>query len=215
MSIKPGSKHYPRFEDQLTSIEAIDRQTWRQWLADHHQTAIGIWLIYYKVGSGKPSVRYPEAVQEALCFGWIDSKVQTLDDDRYRQIFTPRKPGSVWSKLNKQYVANLIEQSLMTEAGMTKIIAAQQDGSWNLLDAIEALVIPVDLEQALAADSAAQQHFQSFSNSVKKYILSWIGSAKRPETRRNRINQTVSAAAQNRNPLARSERVIKQTTERL
>ncbi|MBD1851554.1 YdeI/OmpD-associated family protein [Leptolyngbya sp. FACHB-711] len=194
-----------RFEDQLEIVEAIDRLAWRQWLAEHHQTAIGIWLLYYKVGSGKPSIRYPEAVQEALCFGWIDSKVQTLDDDRYRQIFTPRKPGSVWSKLNKQYVANLIEQGLMTEAGMAKIIAAQQDGSWNALDEIEALVIPIDLEQALVVDQAAQQNFQAFSNSVKKNILSWIGSARRPETRSNRIQQTIKAAAQNRNPLARSK----------
>lgn len=194
-----------KFEDQLKSVEAIDRATWRQWLAEHHQTAIGIWLVYYKVGSGKPSVRYPEAVQEALCYGWIDSKVQPIDAERYRQIFTPRKPGSVWSKLNKQYVADLIEQGLMTEAGMAKITAAQQDGSWNALDAIEALIIPPDLAAALAADAAAQQNFQAFSNSVKKYILSWIGSAKRPETRSNRIQQTVAAAAQNRNPLARSK----------
>ncbi len=194
-----------RFEDQLEIVEAIDRPAWRQWLAEHYQMAIGIWLIYYKVGSGKPSIRYPEAVQEALCFGWIDSKVQTLDDDRYRQIFTPRKPGSVWSKLNKQYVANLIEQGLMTEAGMAKIIAAQQDGSWNALDEIEALVIPIDLEQALEVEPAAQRNFQAFSNSVKKNILSWIGSAKRPETRSNRIQQTIKAAAQNRNPLARSK----------
>ncbi|WP_088891291.1 YdeI/OmpD-associated family protein [Leptolyngbya ohadii] len=194
-----------KFEDQLAAIEAIDRQAWRQWLAENHQTAIGIWLIYYKVASGKPSVRYSEAVQEALCFGWIDSKVQTLDGDRYRQIFTPRKPGSVWSKLNKQYVADLIEQGLMTEAGMAKITAAQQDGSWNSLDDAEALVIPPDLEEALATDATAQQNFQAFRNSVKKYILSWIASAKRPETRQNRIQQTVSAAAQNRNPLARSK----------
>lgn len=194
-----------KFEDQLETIEAIDRQTWRQWLAEHHQTKMGIWLVYYKVGSGKPSVRYPEAVQEALCFGWIDSKVQPIDAERYRQIFTPRKPGSVWSKLNKQYVADLIEQSLMTDAGMAKITAAQQDGSWNALDEIEALVIPPDLKAALAIDPAAQQNFQSFSNSVKKYILSWIGSAKRPETRLKRIQQTVAAAAQNQNPLARSK----------
>lgn len=192
-----------KFEDQLESVEAIDRTTWRQWLAEHHQTKPGIWLVYYKVKSGKPSIRYPEAVQEALCYGWIDSKVQPIDGDRYRQIFTPRKPGSVWSKLNKQYVADLIDQNLIAQAGMAKIIAAQQDGSWNALDEIEALVVPPDLEAALAADSAAQQNFQNFSNSVKKIILTWIGSAKRPATRSTRIQQTAIAAAQNRNPLAR------------
>ena len=193
----------PKFDDQLEAMYASDRATWREWLEKNHRTAPGIWLIYYKVKSGKPSVRYKEAVKEALCFGWIDSKVKSLDEERYMQIFTPRKPKSVWSKLNKQYIEELIEQGLMTEAGFKKIDAAKQDGSWTTLDEIEALTIPMDLKQALEANEAANRNFEAFSNSLKKNILFWIDSAKRPETRLKRIEQTISSAAQNRNPLIR------------
>ncbi len=193
----------PKFDDQLESIYASDRKTWRKWLSNNHLTSRGIWLIYYKVKSGKPSVKYSEAVKEALCFGWIDSKVKSLDEERYQQIFTPRKPKSVWSKLNKQYIEELIEQGLMTTAGIKKVEVAKQDGSWNSLDAIEALIIPIDLQQALEANETANLNFQAFSNSWKKNILFWIHSAKRPETRLKRIEQTIMSAAHNRSPLTR------------
>ncbi len=159
--------------------------------------------MYYKVKSGKPSVRYSEAVKEALCFGWIDSKVKSLDEECYQQIFTPRKPKSVWSKLNKQYIEELIAQGLMTEAGFEKIEVAKQNGSWYKLDAIEALIIPADLSQALVANETANKYFELFSNSSKKNILSWVENAKRPETRLKRIEQTIISATQNKNPLAR------------
>ncbi len=165
--------------------------------------AIGVWLVYYKVKSGKPSVRYSEAVKEALCFGWIDSKVKSLDAESYRQIFTPRKPKSVWSKLNKQYIEELIAEGKMTEAGLEKIIAAKQDGSWTSLDLIEALVIPPDLKEALETDDTANSNFAAFNKTTKKNILFWIQSSKRPETRLSRIEKTICAAAQNKNPLIR------------
>ncbi|MBD2490040.1 YdeI family protein [Aulosira sp. FACHB-615] len=193
----------PKFEEQLEFIYASDRNQWREWLGKNHLTSPGIWLVYYKVKSGQPSVRYSEAVQEALCFGWIDSKVKSLDENRYQQIFTPRKPKSVWSKLNKQYIEELIAAGLMTEFGLAKIADAKEDGSWTSLDAIEALIIPLDLQQALAANSWANLNFAAFSNSTKKNILFWIENAKRPETRLKRIEQTVTSAAQNRNPLSR------------
>ncbi|NJO40706.1 MAG: hypothetical protein HC865_08605 [Cyanobacteria bacterium RU_5_0] len=193
----------PKFDDQLETIYATDRKAWRDWLEKNHHTSIGIWLIYYKAKSGKPSVRYSEAVKEALCFGWIDSKVKSLDQDRYMQIFTPRKPKSVWSKLNKQYIEETVEQGLMTEAGLRKIDAAKQDGSWTTLDEVEALIIPMDLKRALDANETANRNFEAFSNSSKKNILFWIDNAKRPETRLQRIEQTISAAANNRNPLVR------------
>jgi uncharacterized protein YdeI (YjbR/CyaY-like superfamily) len=193
----------PQFENQLETVYAKDRQEWREWLEKNHHSYVGIWLIYYKVKSGKPSVKYSEAVKEALCFGWIDSKVKSLDEERYMQIFTPRKPKSVWSKLNKQYIEELIAQDLMTEAGLKKIEAAKQDGSWTSLDAIEALTIPADLQLALAANETANRYFEAFSNSSKKNILFWIDSAKRPETRLKRIEQTIASAAQNKNPLIR------------
>lgn len=192
----------PKFDSQLETFQAKNRKEWREWLEKNYKISRGVWLIYYKVKSGKSSVQYSEAVKEALCFGWIDSKVKSLDEERYMQIFTPRKPKSVWSKLNKQYIEELIEQGLMTEAGLNKIEAAKQDGSWYTLDAIEDLIIPADLKQALEANEIANRHFQAFSNSSKKNILFWIESAKRPETRLKRIEQTISSAAQNKNPLA-------------
>ncbi len=191
----------PKLNIQLETIYAKDRAEWRKWLEVNYRVSPGIWLIYYKVKSDKPSVQYSEAVKEALCFGWIDSKVKSLDQERYMQIFTPRKSKSVWSKLNKQYIEELIEQGLMTEAGLEKIEVAKQDGSWKILDAIEALIIPQDLEQALFSNETANRYFQAFSNTSKKNILFWIESAKRPETRLKRIEKTINAVAQNKNPL--------------
>jgi len=190
--------------DQFQTIYASDRREWRRWLEENHQNSIGVWLIYYKVGSGKPSVLYPEAVKEALCFGWIDSKVKSLDSDRYMQVFTPRKPKSVWSKLNKQYIQELIEQNLITAAGLLKIENAIQDVSWTALDAIEELTIPTDLEQALAINETARNNFLGFNKSSKKNILFWIESAKRIETRLKRIELTIISAELNKNPLAKT-----------
>ena len=192
-----------QFDRQLETIYAKDRREWRAWLEKNYKNSIGVWLIYYKVKSNLPSIKYTEAVKEALCFGWIDSKVKSLDEERYMQIFTPRQPKSVWSKLNKQYIEELLAQDLMTEAGIKKIEAAKKDGSWTLLDAIEALIIPQDLMQALEANETANRYFQAFSNSNKKSILFWIDSAKRPETRLKRIEQTINLAADNKNPLTR------------
>ena len=192
----------PKFEEQLDSIYAANRQEWREWLEKNHSNTIGIWLIYYKVKSGKTSVKYSEAVKEALCFGWIDSKVKSIDQERYMQIFTPRKPKSVWSKLNKQYIEKLIEQNLMTEAGFAKITAAKEDGYWKALDTVEALIIPEDLKQALESNEAAKRNFEGFNKSSKKSILFWISNAKREQTRLKRIEKTVNSAAENKNPLA-------------
>ena len=133
----------------------------------------------------------------------LTSKVKSLDADRYKQIFTPRKLRSVWSKLNKQYIEELLEQGLMTETGLKKIEAAKQDGSWQTLDAIEALIIPIDLQQALDANAVASSHFETFNNSLKKNILAWINSAKRLETRQRRVEQTITSASQNKSPLVR------------
>jgi len=193
-------QHMAKPDNQRETFHATDRKQWREWLEKNHHNSLGVWLIYYKVKSGKPSIRYSEAVKKALCFGWIDSKVKSLDEERYMQIFTPRKPKSVWSKLNKQYIEELIEQGLMTPSGLEKIEAAKQDGSWNTLDAIEALIITADLKQALETHEIANRYFEAFSNSSKKNILFWIESAERPETRLRRIEQTINSAVQNKNP---------------
>jgi uncharacterized protein YdeI (YjbR/CyaY-like superfamily) len=179
-------------------VHPLSRAEWRAWLEEHHTQADGVWLITFKKATGQPRVEYDEAVEEALCFGWIDSKANKLDAERSMLWFTPRKPGTGWSKLNKERVERLIQAGLMAPAGLAKIAAAQQDGSWNALDAIEALEIPPDLEQALAANAPARDYFEAFPRSVKRGILEWIAQAKKPETRAKRIEETVRLAAENK-----------------
>jgi uncharacterized protein YdeI (YjbR/CyaY-like superfamily) len=178
-------------------VHAKNRTAWRQWLERHHGTSPSVWLVIYKKNSRKTGVSYNDAVEEALCFGWIDSKMNVGDEERYILLFSPRKPGSIWSKSNKQRVERLIEEGLMTAAGLEKIEAAKQDGSWNTLDSIEDLILPADFKKALEGNIAAKKNFAGFNNSSKKMILYWIESAKHQETREKRIRQTVVLAAKN------------------
>jgi uncharacterized protein YdeI (YjbR/CyaY-like superfamily) len=170
---------------------------WRDWLAENHTRTTGIWLISYKKATGKPRFDYDEAVEEALCFGWIDSKPNKLDEARSLLWFAPRKPRTGWSKPNKERVERLIAQGRMMPAGLAKIEAAKQDGSWTALDAIEALEIPPDLDTALANYANAQQNFEAFPRSAKRGILEWIATAKKPETRAKRIEETARLADEN------------------
>lgn len=175
-----------------------NQQEWRAWLAENHATSKVIWLITYKKDSGQPTVPYDEAVEEALCYGWIDSTVNKLDEVRAIQMFTPRKAKSPWSGLNKRRIESLMQQGLMMPPGLAKIEIAKKDGSWLLYDDIETLTIPPDLQQALAANASANTFFEAFSSSVKKGILWWIKTAKRAETRAKRIEDTVRLASQNK-----------------
>jgi len=179
------------------AIHPHSRLEWRAWLEQHHTQTKGIWLVSYKKATGNPRIDYNEAVEEALCFGWIDSKPNTLDDARSLLWFAPRKKGTGWSKLNKERVERLMQQGLMMPAGLAKVDAAKADGSWIALDAIEALEIPPDLEQALIAYGEAQPNFAAFPKSVKRGILEWIAAAKKPETRAKRVEETAQLAAQN------------------
>jgi uncharacterized protein YdeI (YjbR/CyaY-like superfamily) len=183
--------------NEFEKVYAKDRVTFRKWLEKNHTSAPGIWLVYYKKNSGKPSISYPEAVKEALCFGWIDSKVNAIDEERYMQVFTPRKAKSVWSALNKKYIAELLEQNLMMPAGLKCIDIAKQNGQWASLDKVEALEMPDDLVKLLRKGKPARENFEKFPPSSKKNILQWIASAKREETRRKRVEETVTLAAQN------------------
>jgi uncharacterized protein YdeI (YjbR/CyaY-like superfamily) len=179
------------------SVHPQTRAEWREWLERHHTQAEGVWLISFKKGTGKPRFEYEEAVEEALCFGWVDSKSNKLDAERSMLWFAPRRPRTGWSRSNKERAKRLIETGLMMPAGLAKIEAAKQDGSWSALDSVEALEIPPDLDQALAADQTARQYFEAFPRSVKRAILEWIAGAKRPETRAKRIAETVELAARN------------------
>jgi uncharacterized protein YdeI (YjbR/CyaY-like superfamily) len=179
------------------SIHPKSRAEWRVWLEHHHTQKVGIWLIGYKKSTGKPRFDYDEAVEEALCFGWIDSKPNKLDEERSLLWFAPRKPKTGWSKLNKDRVERLMKQGLMMPAGLAKVEAAKQDGSWFALDAIEALEISPDLEQALTSYVDAKQNFDAFPRSAKRGILEWIAAAKKPETRAKRIAETAQLASKN------------------
>ncbi|NDJ77881.1 MAG: hypothetical protein GYB65_16655 [Chloroflexi bacterium] len=179
------------------SFHPQTRAEWRAWLEQHHTQADGVWFISYKKATGKPRVEYNDAVEEALCFGWIYSKPNQLDEERSMLWFAPRKSGSGWSRPNKERVARMIAAGQMAAVGLAKIEAAKADGSWAALDAIEALEIPPDLAAALDSYPAARQHFEGFPRSVKRGILEWIATAKRPATRAKRIDETARLAQDN------------------
>lgn len=179
------------------STHPKSRAAWRQWLEENHTRAEGVWLISYKKATGKPRFEYAEAVEEALCFGWIDSKPNKLDDERSMLWFAPRKSGTGWSKPNKERVEKMLKAGLMAPAGLAKVEAAKKDGSWAALDAVEALEIPPDLAKALKANKTAKDYFEAFPRSVKRGILEWILNAKKPETRAKRVEETVRLAEKN------------------
>lgn len=173
------------------------RAEWRRWLERNHARSPGVWFVSYKKTTGKPRVEYGEAVEEGLCFGWVDSKASSLDEERTMMMFTPRNPKSGWSKTNKDRVERLIKEGRMAQAGLDAIAVAKKNGSWTALDAIEALEIPPDLAKAFAKNKKARSNYETFPPSSKKMILSWIASAKRPETREKRVAETVRLAAKN------------------
>ena len=172
-------------------------QEWRVWLHDNHHSSKGVYLIFYKVSSEAESMRWEEAVQVAICYGWIDSTVKKLDDERRRQMFTPRKDKSVWSKLNKTYIEKLILDNLMHESGMKKIETAKQNGSWAVLDAVENLEIPEDLQAAFSKNKTAFNNYCNFSPSYRKNYLYWLNQAKRLETRTIRMAEIIKLCEQN------------------
>ena len=184
--------------DGKSFLHLKTREEWRAWLEQNHDKSDGVWFVWWKKATGRPIIPYTNAVDEALCFGWVDSKVKRLDEERAMRMFTPRNPKSPWSRINKNKVARLLEQGRMTAAGMRLVQAAKADGSWNVSDEIEDLVIPPDLASALAENDAAEDYFENLPDSSKKNILWWIKSARRSETRAERIAKTVRLAAENR-----------------
>lgn len=177
-----------------------NRTDWRKWLEKNHQLKQSIWLIYFKSSTKIPSISWSEAVDEALCFGWIDSTKKTIDKERYMQYFSKRKPNSTWSKINKEKVAKLIQNNLMTKAGIASIEIAKQNGTWTLMDDVEKLIIPKDLRIALNNYKGAMEFFQSQSKSIKKGMLYWVVIAKRVETRKKRIAEIAQLAAKGMKP---------------
>jgi uncharacterized protein YdeI (YjbR/CyaY-like superfamily) len=184
-------------EPPPNAVHPLSRAEWREWLALNHTRIEGVWLVTYKKATGKPRVEYDAAVEEALCFGWIDSKAKKLDDQRSLLWFAPRKPRTGWSKPNKQRVEHLIAAGQMTAAGLAKIEAAKLDGSWTALDAVENLEIPDDLARAFDQYADARTNFDAFPRSAKRGILEWIATARTARTRATRIDETARLAQDN------------------
>ena len=187
--------------NDLEFVEVESQAEWRAWLESNGATSPGIWLAVGKKGNTRTTLTYEQAVEEALCFGWIDSTVKRVDEHRFKQLFTPRKRGSTWSRSNKIRVEKLIAEGRMTPAGLAPIEAAKADGSWSSLDDVENLVVPEDLVAALDTNGDAACGFGAMSASQRKMALFWISSAKRPETRARRIAKTVEAATEGRSPV--------------
>jgi uncharacterized protein YdeI (YjbR/CyaY-like superfamily) len=183
--------------DDAPHVMAVDRATWRAWLAANHATSDGAWLVSWRRGTGKPAIAYEEAVEEALCFGWIDSTGGVIDEQRARQWYAPRKKGSGWAASNKARIERLEAAGLMTPAGRAVVDAAKADGSWELLDSVERLEVPVDLAATLDANPPARERWDAFPKSARRAMLAWLVLAKRPETRQKRITAIATRAARN------------------
>lgn len=183
--------------DDAPQVHADDRATWHAWLEANHASARGVWLVTWRPRSGRVGLDYEAAIEEALCFGWVDSTGGRFDDERGKLYFAPRKPRSGWAATNKVRVARLIAEGRMAPAGLAAIERAKANGSWEVLDSVERAEVPEDLAAALGANSSAAANFAAFPPGARKQMLAWIAFAQRPETRAARIGQVVEAAARN------------------
>lgn len=185
----------------MNTIYCKNRDEWRAWLEQNHAIEKDIWLIYYKKHTKKETIFYSEAVDEALCFGWIDSTAKTIDDETYMQRYSPRKAKSVWSLVNKNKVKRLIEEKKMTQAGILTVKMAKENGQWenaySLKDKVEILI---ELEHALNSNQLAFENFYKFSQSNQQNYIRWVVNAKRAETIRKRIDAVVCQSEKNLKP---------------
>lgn len=195
MTSLPSSSDHPQtWKFGYPIYHAETRQQWRSWLKHNHETAPGVWLCSWRRATGKPSCPYPEVVEEAICFGWIDSTVNLLDDDRSLQLITPRNAKSGWSRLNRQRVAEMEAAGLMTDAGLNAVEVAKGNGCWTIYDPVEDLVEPEKLADALDANPAARAAWDGFPPSARKMMLWWVISAARDDTQAKRIATIVAKA---------------------
>ncbi|UCG35511.1 MAG: YdeI/OmpD-associated family protein [Candidatus Omnitrophota bacterium] len=179
-----------------------NRNEWRKWLKQNHKKSDGVWLMYYKKHTGKPSITHTEGVEEALCFGWIDSRINRIDEQRYIQKYTPRRKNSFWSKINKQAAEKLTRQKKMTKAGLIKIQEAKRSGKWDkAYTSKKKWPMPPDLKKALVKNKKAWKNFQNFANSYQNMYAGWVSSAKTEKTKKQRIKKIIKLAAINQKML--------------
>lgn len=177
------------------------RDHFRRWLDHHHDKCDSLWLVYYKKNTGLPSITYEEAVEEALCFGWIDSKIKKIDELRYKQVFTPRKQRSSWSDKNKERAEKLIVEGRMREAGLKAIASAKENGMWKKTTTVpQHNTITEVIKASLAADPQALENFNNYSESVRKNLIRWFAAAKRPETKKKRMGKILEWSKKNQKP---------------
>lgn len=181
------------------TLYLTDRKAWRTWLQRNHKKKKEIWLIYYKKRTGHSRIPYDHAVEEALCFGWIDSTVQKLDTERYAQKFTPRKSGSRWSRLNIQRARKMIKENRMTKAGLMLLKEAEKQ-KVDIPIAKKKYTVPADLKRELAKNKKALKNFDNFAPSYRKLYVLWVLDAKKKETRKKRIRRVVERIARNEKP---------------
>ena len=196
--LRSASGHPATWKFDYPIFHAESRAQWRAWLTANHDSERGVWLCSWKPSTGKPACPYPDAVEEAISFGWIDSTVNTLDDERRLQLMTPRKPKSTWTRLNRERVAQLESAGLMTDAGRRAVAIAQQNGWWTILDPVEDLIEPDALASALDANPAARAAWDGFPPSARKQMLWWVISAAKDETQARRIAVIVDEAQEGR-----------------
>lgn len=186
--------------DDLERVEPRTRAEWRAWLEANHATSPGVWFVSGKKGTTHPRLAYEDMICEALCFGWIDGLVRRLDEERTMLHVSPRRPGGTWARSNKERVERLTAEGLMAPAGLAAVAAAKANGSWTMLDAVEAELVPDDLAAALDADPAARAGYDGMPSSARKQLLWQVVSAKRPETRARRVARAVELARAGRLP---------------
>ncbi len=184
--------------DDAERLDFTTAEAWRRWLVENHRRKEGAWLVQYKPRTGKPAIPYEEAICEALCFGWVDSTYRRLDDERGMLWWSPRRKGSMWARSNRERVARLVAEGRMTDAGRSAIEAAKADGSWSVLESVEALTVPDDLAAAFAARPGSMERWEAFSPSAKRPYLLWIVTAKRPDTRARRVAETAERVGSGR-----------------
>ncbi|MFC2035405.1 YdeI family protein [Chloroflexota bacterium] len=176
-------------------------QEWHKWIQKNHESENEAWLFIYKKNSSKLGIGYDRAVEEALCFGWIDGKMQSIDEDKFVLRFSPRKAKSIWSKINRERAELLIARGKMTDAGFTKIEEAKRNGLWEAAYTNKRKdMVPTDLEVALLENSMARANFHSFANSYRNMYIGWVTGAKTKETRKRRIVEVVKRSTLNKKP---------------